>query len=47
MKSLIELLKYIFSCKCPECGEILQYEEYDAIHDKEVYKCPKCGETWF
>lgn len=47
MKRFIKWLKYIFSNKCPECGGILYYEEYDVACDRDVYKCSKCGKTWF
>jgi len=47
MKRFIKRLKYIFSYKCPECGGVLYYEEYDVACDRDIYKCSKCGELWF
>lgn len=48
-KMLAKLKKKIskmFELRCPDCGGIVEYEFYDPIRKKNVYKCQDCEKEW-
>lgn len=43
---ILELIKELFTLRCPDCGGIMRSEFLDMEFDRLVYKCTDCGEEW-
>lgn len=46
INSVLEVIKEMFTIRCPDCNGTMKQEFFDMTIDKMVYKCTICGRRW-
>lgn len=46
MRKIFGIVAKMFKIRCHHCGDIVEWQEYNTVLHRHIYKCRNCGKEW-
>lgn len=46
MRKIFGIVAKMFKIKCHHCGDVVEWQEYNTVLHRHIYKCRNCGKEW-